>query len=421
MNRHGSIYIMVLITSAFVLATGLAALSLGRRVTDRGELIDRVGSARVAVRTGLDLAVQMVVDDPGWRSTIGGDGLYLIREIDAGDSVHTVRVYAESDGDISDDDLTDPFTLRVVASQTDTRRLLEVEIQPVSMPVDILDFGAYSASNVESGSQSYVNGDAGVAAASDFLGTGATFFVPVETEGLLSDATYTSSTLEGAPAREFVPEEDMISIYEPYGTVVSEGNLFHDGSTYLIEGLAIGPGLNPLDKLEVFRTGDVYIIEHGSQDIVIRDSRILATILFVGSGNVILEESVNWEPATPGWPTIVTDSDVVFRMTSDSLSESVLLTNFNPIDLGDAKASGDIDLADFYPSQIEGIVYTRGRVLVESGVAKIVGHVVSKGDLVISPRAILELRTSRDSTDNTPPGFGSAIRFEMIPTRWLDP
>ncbi|MFT5422466.1 MAG: hypothetical protein ACI89L_000223 [Phycisphaerales bacterium] len=421
MSHRGSVYIMVLVTSAFVLATGLAALSLEQRVHERSDVTARVGAARVAVRTGLDLAVQSMAEDPSWRTSVAVGGLYLTRDIDTGDSVHTVRVYAtDADGVIDDGDL-DPFTLRVVASQTDTRRALQVSLQPTLVPVDVLEFGAYTTGQVITGTSSAVNGDAGIAAAGDFVGNGSLFFVPVETERTVDAATYTSTVTENAPAREFPPDGAIGAIYSPYGTSVSMSDLKLTSGVYVIENVAVGPGRNPFGLLGILSPDNVYVFDHGSRDIIVRNSRIAATFVFVGSGQVILEGSVSWAPATPGWPAIITDdSDLVFRLSSNSLSESVHATNFNPIGFG-AGGTEDLDQADFYTSQISGIVYTRNKAVVETGSTRIVGSLICGNDLTINSSAILDLRASPDSLGSPPIGFRSVYSPRMVVSGWLDP
>jgi len=129
-----------------------------------------------------------------------------------------------------------------------------------------------------------------------------------------------------------------------------------------IRGEVLSPLSNPFGAN--LNGEGVYVIDCLGQQVVIAESRIVATIVLVnpasGSG---VQNAVNWEPAVANYPALLVDGSMRFEFDNTPLSEAAVKTNFNPAGtpyLG----SEDSDKKDEYPSLIKGLVYVSGDLTV---------------------------------------------------------
>jgi hypothetical protein len=110
----------------------------------------------------------------------------------------------------------------------------------------------------------------------------------------------------------------------------------------------------------------VYVINLTS-DLTIRRCRINGTLVINGSGRLVtIRDNVFIHPSRADYPTIITDADLLLDFVgTGNLSESTESTNFNP---AGAPYQGvtDSDTSDVYPSEIQGLVHTRGRLTFQS-------------------------------------------------------
>jgi hypothetical protein len=97
--------------------------------------------------------------------------------------------------------------------------------------------------------------------------------------------------------------------------------------------------------------------------LTIRDSRVYGTLVVMlqPGRKLILENSLNLEPARKDLPALIVRGDAEFNFTSAAtpLSEPALNVNFNPIGAPSAGVT-DSDKLDVYPSQIKGLIHVTG-------------------------------------------------------------
>src|SRR5687767_14232573 len=71
----------------------------------------------------------------------------------------------------------------------------------------------------------------------------------------------------------------------------------------VIDGKLLSPDNNPwgLEK----NANGIYWVNCGGRRVVIRDSRILGTLVLRDANEVTVEGSVHWEPAVEGYPALL--------------------------------------------------------------------------------------------------------------------
>ncbi|MFG0307321.1 MAG: hypothetical protein ACF8Q5_14030 [Phycisphaerales bacterium JB040] len=418
-SRRGSVYLLVLLTAAFVLATGLAALTLETRTHERTGLHAEVAASRLAARSGLDLALQHLEDTPGWRATAPANGLVYQKTVRIGETDHTVAAYAvASDGTL--DDESEPFELSVRAKAERAVGRLAVLVEPRPIPMDVLELGLYSGNRARLDASVTVSSDADLGAAGQLEGGGQVVSVSLESETDIRDLTTTADAGVGVFPRER-PADGLVDTYASMASELETSRLDTDSGAYVIERVVIGPGLNPYGT---DNDRGCYVIHNGSSEVVVRNARIIGTLITTGSGGVTLEESVNMVPTTESWPVLITRGPLTIRTSGAALSELEQLVNYNPTGLsllGLLTLDLDIDLLDTYPNVLDGIVFTASSMWIGPGRCHATGSVIALGQIEVSDGVQLVLEEDLNARAFPPTGFESARGQRLHPVEWLDP
>ena len=141
---------------------------------------------------------------------------------------------------------------------------------------------------------------------------------------------------------------DAYDYYQTNGTTISIASLPVVDSKRTIENVVLDAASNPYGA-----TNDegIYVIDCLSQDIRIRDCRIVATLVLVErGGNSEIAGSVNWSAAVANYPVLLGRPDVVRLFQRRSRG---IYRRFNPTGTPYA-GSSDSDVSDTFPSVMMG-------------------------------------------------------------------
>jgi|GEM_PF-2781697 len=419
-TRRGAVYLLVLLTAAFVLATGLAALTLEDRTHQRADLHAQVAASRNAARAGLDLALEHIRTNDGWRNDAGPDGLIYQNMFESDGEAVTLTAYAvDPDGSLyegSSVGTTDPFELSIEATIGDAVGRVTVLVEPQPMPMDVLELGAYSHDKIEFYGSCTITGDGDWGSRNDITGSGSTLEASVVCCGTIEGLSVGGISTSCDRERE-LPGNDLYRTYQAIGTNASMLLVPRSGGRYFIQNVAIGPGLNPYGLAG--NSNGVYIFDQGSDPITVRNARVVGTLVFIGGGTVTLEGSLNMQPANPGWPAVITREDLVLNTSNAPLVESGLFTNFNPIGL-DGLLPGDLDTFDTYESAITGIVFCGDVLFCVGGDLDLTGSLIAVDDFQITGGWTADINRDYSAGSEPPPGFESS-QTRMAPLEWRTP
>ena len=146
----------------------------------------------------------------------------------------------------------------------------------------------------------------------------------------------------------------MFDYYLDNGTVIPVTSIPSVGGVVTIDKRVIAPQLNPFGNNN---PEGIYVIYCAGQQLCIKNSRIMGTLVLIDPApSSSLEGSLRWDAAVANYPTLLVKGGLVIKSSSTSLSETLLVTNFNPA-LAPYLAQSDSDQSDTYPSEINGLVY----------------------------------------------------------------
>lgn len=181
-----------------------------------------------------------------------------------------------------------------------------------------------------------------------------------------------------------------------------------------IEGVLLSPAQNPYGARTTNASG-IYVIDCQLQPLVIRNSRIVGTLLLKnpGAGSAVTG-SVNWEAAVENLPVLLTDGNLTISTSTAVLQEKTTKSNFNPTGTPYRYVGGvaDADAVDTYPSLMSGLIYSSAG-LTFSNHPCIRGCVAAAGGVVISG-SFLDLTFDDRYAQMPPPGFDDLRPMPMV-------
>lgn len=396
--RPGTVYLLVLVTVMLVAVLLVSGMFLAgvQRATAEAEL-DSI-SARAQAESGIEVGVHLATNSAAWRQSVSLSPVVAATAMADG----SFATYAADpvDGDLGDD-LNDPVILQSLGFRNNARQIVRVMLDPDWTPLTCLNYAmcAGGAISINSADLRCI----GAIAANGAVTASSAYVTPdVYALGGATGSAYAGS--RSTPAAAFTLPTTPWTAYSTWGTMIPINGI----SGRRIDRQLLSPGRNPYGATNA---AGVYIVSCGGNDLRIRDSRIVGTLIVLNCGGLTLEKSVFMEPAVPGWPTLIVDGDLTFSTEAVDLSESTSM-NMNPASTP-YKGQSDSDTTDTYPSVLVGIVYSAGSVVV-SGPAAVEGTLVARNS--ISVNAALTLY-SRPVT-KAPPGFVAGNGFSIRPGSW---
>ncbi len=178
-------------------------------------------------------------------------------------------------------------------------------------------------------------------------------------------------------------------------------NLDRVAGTRYIENVVLGNAANPFGSKIVSANG-MYSINAPGENLLIRDSRINASLVVQNASNVSIGNAVSWEPTGRNFPALIANAPIRDLTVNTSLSEDTIGVNLNP--LGTAyRGVSDLDASDSYPSLISGAIVSTGDILL-SGLSTLSGPVQSGTNINVTS-SNLNINFQSDMILNPPPGF----------------
>jgi hypothetical protein len=182
--------------------------------------------------------------------------------------------------------------------------------------------------------------------------------------------TITGTLTVPAPSKR-MPAANVIHDYIAKATVIPFSGT--------IDKQVLTPTCNPWGPAN---SDGVYYIDTGGNDLTIKDSRILGTlVIYTGPKKVVLDNAVFLRRYRSDYPVLIVDGNAEIKIHSCdySLSEDSLSTNFNPIGAPYLGVS-DEDTDDTYPNVIQGLVHVTGALRLQQ-TARIEGAVICESSV----------------------------------------
>lgn len=382
---------MVLVMSALYAATGQRAAT---------EAAIDSASARIQAESGVELGVHLAQNTMAWRqsaesagvraSTIMGNGSFAVYAADS------------TDADI-DDSLNDPLILQSFGYRNKARQIVRVTLDPDWTPLSCLSMAMCAGGSIGFNNAT-VRCIGSVAANGSVVAGGSTIAPNVYAVGSITGVTYNGSRYPGSTA--------LALPVTPWAHYVAVGTQIPIASipSRTIDRQLISPGRNPYGSTNA---QGIYVINCGGNDLRIRDSRIVGTLVLLNAGGgTDLENSVFMEPAVASYPVLLVDGDLEIDTASTDLTETVAGMNLNPVSTPH-KGLSDTDTTDSYPSVLAGLVYVGDDLVVNTSGA-VDGALIVNDNVLVNGPLTLYYRP----TVNAPPGFVSGSGFVIRNGSW---
>lgn len=395
MKRRGMVYVVVMGVCGLAVAIALAGVTLsGRRASSSRDSADSM-QASVFAQDALMDVLRSATNTSSWRALAASGTL---RNSNVGTTQILVTASDPTDGDLVDS-LEDPIMLTAEVQHARVRRLMRVTIEPDVRAIPCLGYSIVVGGDLKI-TGSTVSANAGIHANSTAEITSSTVSSDLSSAGSISGSGISGSITPNAGEVELPAASDVVGAYR---AIVPEAD--RSCGDVSLNGMLVSPSLAALGGV----SGDLAVINLGGRRLTLTASRVAGSIVATKAGEVRLQNALLMTPSV-GMPALVTRSDAVLTMTRADFSESSISTNLNPA-VWPYLGVSDADTSDWYPSEINGVVYVGGDMEI-SGDLVLNGTLVVEGDLVISGANV----TVRwNALTNVPPGFRVQPEFRIVP------
>lgn len=401
-RRRGSMYMVALGAAMVVTVLGLSALMTVRIERKSADAAGDLAEARLLAQSAIEMGVWMMNDDPTWRSTLTSGNWKTNQPLGRG--TFSLDGFDPMDADLADSK-TEPVELTGTGLVGDARFIVKATATAEATPL-----GALSRALTADGNLSVLSGAtftsplAALRTNAQLINSG-TIIANVEIGSVRTLGTVVGTVTTGSTALE-MPDPDVFAMYQSLATTIA-----YPGTTF--DRVLLAPGLNPWGATNA---DGVYFIDAGSNDLTIKRSRVLGTLLVkCGTSNkLVIDDPMFMQPYRADYPVLIADCAVEIKLTSAVLvlSESLQLTNYNPtvaVYLG----IGDIDLLDTYPNEIQGLVHAKRNLKLDL-TTRIRGSVICEGTVTASSADIIYTASLLTS----PPMGYSSYHMAISPGSW---
>lgn len=400
-RRRASIYILVLGCALIVTVIGLSAVTsvrLRQRSLSGGR---DFATARWGAQSAVDLGMQMIEDDPDWRTNLG-DGLW-IDGLSLGEGTLSLRATDPDDGDLADNSGAS-LELTGIGRCDSAQYNLEVTLVSPLLPLPLLACAAHAGRDFGIDWTVPVQADgAPLSANVDLVNWG---YVDGDVE---ADYVYTYFSIDGdittnAPPRD-LPASTVFDQYVDLATAMP--------NPWTISRVVIGPGYNPYGS---GNAEGIYFIDTGGNDLWIEGARIEGTLVIDTHGATVhVSRDVLAQPARPEFPVLIVDGHLSLGLRSYSqLDEDDWGTNYNPPAVP-YEGQSDTKLNDSYPSELRGLVHATGTISIQRETL-VHGLLIAHRDINCYDE--LHIHYDPDLYENPPLGYTMFGPPEVVPGSW---
>jgi len=410
-ERQGVVYFAVLGISLMLSVICLTSLQLARLEHRESRIVQELSSARLAAQSGIDFALSRINSDPDWRTNYNS-GQVVRNDSTWGNLAHTGTfefMLIDEDGDLADEP-HHPVTVRATGRSGDAVFVKEVVLQPAGEGISCLSASFHGQGDLEVHQRITTN---------QTISSNSNIYANFSNGRISGDAqavgeipgTVDGTKTEGMSPPLQMPDEQ--SVYEYYlsnGTHIGYGQITNG----TIESVVISPGNNPYG-LGTTNVQGIYVIDCQGNDLVIRNSRINATLVFSNAGTVRIRDYIHWEPAIANFPAMMVQGDLRLDWRGGiELSENLIGVNFNPPG-SPYNGTTDNNLTTVYPGTIWGLIYVQGNLRVTDE-ASLYGVTVVAGESRFDQPSNLTFDPL--FVQNAPPGFSGGSTMRLVPGSW---
>ena len=408
-SRKGSVYLAVMGVAMIISIIALSSMTIARLQLKGRQNMQDLEQAQILAHSGVEFGMGNLDFVSDWRSTYTND-VECVSEITVGDGTMTYKLVDE-DGDLNDN-ATDSVRMIGVGRVGDAVYAASVLLEPGGDGLSSLESAIHSDDSLTVGSNTTLTVDEEASSNTDVsaFASGASIDGDAWAAGIVTGTVTGSSQSSMSPDREMPDSTTVFDYYITQGTTIN----YSDLPSGEIDKQLISPNSNPFGS-ETNSLG-IYVIDCDGNTIVIKDSRILGTIVLLDVGaNSQIDKDIHWEPVVSTYPALLVDGDLEMKWHGDhTLDESKAGVNFNPT--GSPYLSvEDSDTDDEYPGVIRGLIYIAGKL-------DITHECVLEGVVIVEDVCNVNDNTSisYDSSilSQPPPGFTSGTEMQIVPGTW---
>ena len=406
-SRRGTVYVVVLATVAMVTAIGLTTLAAQRVQRRLIESSNDAAQARLYAQSAAEIGLLSATNTATWRSQIASGGWVSSQAI--GDGTFSLTAVDPVDGDLTDS-LLDPVVVTGVAVRGQAQQMSEVTLEVHLEPVTSLESTIHAGNDVLL--DSIVVDGGGVISANNAIDANSSEInMDVEAVGLVTGGNFNAAQATGVLPKT-MPDATVFDYYVGVGTLLPRRAISRQSGRRVFEAMVLSPTENPYSS--DLNAEGIYVVNCSNGDFVIRNCRIVGTLVLLDADSVTIESSVYWEPAIENYPSLLLRGDATFAIGTSPLKENTDGVNFNPVGTP-FNGMEDSDLYDAYPSELNGLFYVTGSA--DSMNSPTIHGVVLVG-VTFSAKGGLNLEHSTIFHDNPPPGFFGAGPFRVAAQGW---
>lgn len=408
-KRRGSLYISVMGVTLIVAMIGLSSMMSARVHLKEAANTCYKEEAQHLASSGIELGLHRIEEENDWRSAYTHNVESTAWNL--GNGTVTFKFF-DDDGNLNDDD-SDPVRLIGIGRINGITFQESILLMPTGNGVSCLEAAFHCANSVSLSTYDTVTTNQifssnGAIDANAFL---AKINGDAEATGAISgNITGTSSANTGVTRQ--MPGSNVFDYYKTVGTWIPISSIPLDGSDRVIDKAVLCSAINPFSggtNLEA-----IYVIDCQSQNIIIKNSRIEATLVLINPGGGSSIRSVNhWEAKVKNYPTLLVDGDMEITMSTLQVNEASQSVNYNPVGFPHDGVT-DTDQTDKYSSEIIGLIYVSGQLEVPSALAfpKMTGSVICG---TVNIGASFTANYYNTYLDYPPPGFATGPDMVTIP------
>lgn len=393
-SRAGSAYIVALSMATLLTVTGLSGIALLR--SSRGSIAadSSMIRARSLARSGIELALARIDDDPDWRTTMA-----------AGEAVASTDIYERaklrvSIEDTEDDDLTNDETQSVVLTSTAgvgaSIQSLRVVCVSEAEGYPVMGSALYAGDEVEVTVSSME--------ATSFVAAAGVVRVNGRTVSTFDEHDIDGNQMDIGPLELELPDADAAQ-----GVLLgmAEEIDLSDIPGHTMSQVILSPLSNPYGDPN---PSGVYHINCQGEQLRIADVVLRGTLILTNPHeHAGIDGAVHMEPADESMPTLVIFGDTEWSTVDAKVDTSTITGTY--IHEDDAEW-----LAAHTESRLKGFIYARGEVIV-AGPLRLHGSLVVTDDLTVT--GDIEVVPPTDYSAEGLVGFIGGYRLYIEPGAWM--